>query len=287
MMKRLSLLLQSLKSIVRSVRKSQPTANITEDLTAGSELIILGNGPSLKADLLADPAFFQSKACLCVNDFPKTELFRRLKPRYLLFVDSAYWIADAAPKHLRVREEISRGISEVCDWPLLILVPLEAKGLLPKDLFPGKANVRLMYFNNTPIWGVSSITRLLVRKGLGMIPAYNVLAAAIQIGLRLGYGQIYLFGADHSWHRDLWLNENGILCIKENHFYADEDRLTPLYRDAAQTRTWKVDEVFRRYSDVFASYAEIGKLADAMSVKVTNGSSITFIDAFPRLPRKT
>ncbi|OQY00191.1 MAG: hypothetical protein B6I24_00260 [Bacteroidetes bacterium 4572_128] len=46
------------------------------------DCIILGNGPSLNSFLKEKKYFLQNKELFCVNLFPISEFFERLKPRY-------------------------------------------------------------------------------------------------------------------------------------------------------------------------------------------------------------
>ena len=46
----------------------------------------------------------------------------------------------------------------------------------------------------------------------------NVLVAAIYISLNLGYKNIYLLGADHSWAHDVSVNDDNQLCLNDRHF---------------------------------------------------------------------
>jgi len=53
------------------------------------ELIIVGNGPSLKNDI---DQFLGAKGdCFCVNHFADSDWFEKLRPKYYLFLDPYFW----------------------------------------------------------------------------------------------------------------------------------------------------------------------------------------------------
>ena len=109
------------------------------------------------------------------------------------------------------------------------------------------------------------------------------MVAAIFLAINLGYARIYLHGADHSWHEDLVLNEENIVCIKDRHFYdKGEVALTPWRIGDKNGTTWKMHEILMALSKKFQGYHVLAEYASYRKAKIYNASKKTYIDAFER-----
>ncbi|MDE6697563.1 MAG: hypothetical protein K2K25_11850, partial [Muribaculaceae bacterium] len=87
-------------------------------------------------------------------------------------------------------------------------------------------------------------------------------------------------GADHSWSRDLRVDEENHVVYVLNHFYKDSDkehkRIDRLYEN------YKLHEILNSMMIAFRSYHQILRFADEIGAKITNCTPGSFIDAFPR-----
>lgn len=128
--------------------------------------------------------------------------------------------------------------------------------------------------------GFSGIRNFLYDRGLAMARPRNVLIVGIMLAIIEGFGKIYLAGADHSWSKTLWVDDENRVMSRQPHFYKDNDeehrRVDTTY---AHIRLHKIYESF---AIAFKSYFVIKEYAEKRGVEVINITPGSFIDAFER-----
>ena len=117
-----------------------------------------------------------------------------------------------------------------------------------------------------------------------MPPAQNVLVACLYLCLHMEYKKIMLLGADHSWHETLALDEQNRVCLRDRHFYDKGVALRPFTMDGSSDKIFTMDALFFALGRMFAGYWQIAAYAKTLGVRIVNASSVTYIDAFPRIP---
>jgi len=121
----LTLFIQSkatlLKIVLRSHWFPQKFHKSSEDI------FILGNGPSLKNDLLKHGEQLKQNNLLCVNKFPDTDLFEEYKPANFLICSPGFWYTTAEDYNVNVRKDIIRVLIEKASWPINVFLPYAAK----------------------------------------------------------------------------------------------------------------------------------------------------------------
>lgn len=245
--------------------------------------IVLGNGPSLNESFQKHPDFFQKHSLVCVNGFSITKEFTDLKPSYYVMLDPGFWGNN--------REDVKQIIAAIITkttWRLTILMPHQAKkSILIQQIELLNANITISYFNYTVFKGFTTIAHLLYKRNLAMPQSHNVLVASLFLCINMHFKNIYLFGADHTWHQNLYINEMSQLCIKDIHFYENEEKINYRLFYKHQKTIFKMHEIFSVWSKVFYGYELIRKYANSCDTKIYNASNITFIDAFERIDLKT
>lgn len=242
--------------------------------------IILGNGPSLKTSLLKHPDFFTKHPLICVNSFSITAEFTILKPEYYVILDHGFWKSDAA-----IITETLNALTEKTTWPLQLLVPqMAAKSKKFEMVCKKNPNLQLTYFNYSVFKGFRNIGYWLFSKNLAMPQAQNVVVAALFLSINLGFKEVFLFGADHSWHQHLHIDDSNKLFLKHIHFYDNEEKVSfvPLVRAIHLTETIKTQELFTNLAKMFSGYDALESYANYRNCKIYNASEISFIDAFER-----
>ena len=87
-----------------------------------SELLVLGNGPSLKSYLSQNLEQVIDKDIICCNEFAQSEYFEILKPKYYVFIDPAYW-RDTDDRNFNENLEYTfNSIKDKTNWPMVIFV---------------------------------------------------------------------------------------------------------------------------------------------------------------------
>jgi hypothetical protein len=243
--------------------------------------IVLANGPSLKKSLELNPAAFHSHPLICVNTFSMTDEYSRLKPAYYVMLDPFFWEQKNA-----TTEKTFKDLLEKTSWPLYLFVPQTAiKQKVLLDLAKANTNIRLCVFNYTVFKGFPSIAHWMYKKNLAMPQSLNVTISALFLAVNMDYKEIFLVGADHTWHENLHMSEDNILHTKVTHFYENDVEIVyqPFHKGSDKNNpTHKAHEFFDIWSRTFLGYQQVQSYAAYRNCKIYNASEVSFIDAFTR-----
>ena len=247
------------------------------------EIVILGNGPSLNNSIEENKDFINNKIKLCVNFFPLSNLYESLEPD--IFVTSApeLWRDNVDVIYKTQAIELFRTIAYKTKWKLYFCIPIEAKMFKNwKEIVSKNENIEILYFNNTSIEGFFFFNKFLYKLNLGMPKPHNVLVPSLMLAINMEFDKIYLFGADHSWLRDISVNDNNVVLINQKHFY-DVNTSKPMTMHKAGKGQRSLHEVLTKFVFSFRSYFEINKYALRRGQEIYNCTPNSFIDAFERL----
>lgn len=243
--------------------------------------IVLGNGPSLKTSLTKHKDFFTIHPLLCVNNFSTTEEFALLKPKYYVILDYAFWLSEG-----KIVLDTVAALESKTTWPIQLFIPkIASSSKRFEDLSNKNKNVHINYFNYTVFSGFPSVAHFFYNKNLAMPQSQNVLVASIFLSMNMGFKKTYIVGADHSWHQTLHLEKNNVLCIKDIHFYENEEKVNyrPFKKGTHLKETFKMYEIFTAWSKVFYGYIALENYSKYKNCRIYNASAITFIDAFEQV----
>lgn len=239
---------------------------------ASGPLIIMGNGPSLRDTIDKDFDRLQKADTMAVNFAANTPEFFRLKPRHYVLADPHFFSkeSDRDPNVRKLWQNIER-----VDWPMLLHVPARFASTTP-----GGSSLTVTPFNTTPAEGYEALCHRLYRRGLAMPRPRNVLIPAIMEGIRAGYKDIYIAGADHTWPHTLYVDDANRVVTVQPHFYKEDpkelDRIAEVYGGI------RLHEVLGSMVVAFRSYHAIRRFADREGVNVYNATPGSLIDAFTR-----
>lgn len=265
----------SLASLVKVALMSRgASSSISEG--KGRELVIMGNGPSLRKTIDENSGWLLSHDLMAVNFAALTPDFVNLRPRYYILADGHFFNGLTKDNNVKKLWETFRCVS----WDMTLLIPGKFRHLAAPLLMDSR-NIRLRRFNLTPVEGFSTLTHFLIDNGLGMPRPRNVLIPAIIEGIRLGYKKIYLCGADHSWTKTLDVdNENFVISIQP-HFYQDSEEEHKRVRETY--KGLRLHDVLGSMTIAFRSYWEIANYASKNQIEIINATPSSMIDAFPRI----
>lgn len=248
----------------------------------GERCIVLANGPSLKTSLEKHPEFFKKHSLICVNTFSVTKEYTELKPRYYVILDPFFWKGST-----EVIQNTLIGIREKTNWPMYLLIPQHSvKSGVFNDLPKTNPNIQLVVFNYTVFKGFQSAAHYFYRKNLAMPQSPNVTIASLFLSANIGYKEIYLVGADHTWHENMHMSEDNVLHTKVNHFYENvtEVKFVPFLKEGDPAKgTQKAHEFFDMWSRTFYGYILVNRYASSQNCSIYNASETSFIDAFNRI----
>lgn len=269
-------LISLLKVAVRS-RRPSPRAMLAEDKK--TPIIILGNGPSLRSflDFMREhPQLGEQNALMAVNFAAITPEFFQLRPNFYVLADPHFFNPESEDMKVRnLWEAFGR-----CNWPMTLWLPLQHKKSILKAIATLPANITIKWMNLTPIEGGGILADRLIHSGLGMPRPRNVLIPAIICAMREGYTDVFIVGADHSWSKTLWVNDDNRVVSVQPHFYKDNQKEKE--RVEAEYSGYHLHDILLSQAVAFRSYFAIKAYAKQHGHTILNATPGSFIDAFPR-----
>jgi hypothetical protein len=217
---------------------------------------------------------------MAVNHFVQSEYYEKLKPEYYVFADPMFWLLNE--KDHRTKEVLLtfKQLKEKTKWTLSLFVPYAGKRTIEKE-FLSHDNIKLHFYNRIEfLGGFDCLRNFLYNHNLVVPTIGNVLVAAIFLSLKIGFENIYLYGADHSWTKDLRVNDRNEVCIAEKHFYK-ESKLKPWMQFGEKMTMYStlkmLFEMFKGYEEI-TDYLRLNK----MNNRIHNRTKESFIDVFER-----
>lgn len=264
---------RSIKSIAKVALQSRRVACSIGD-KSGDTLVILGNGPSLNDTIAEHGELLARYPLLAVNFAANAPQFRQLKPRYYLLADPHFFNKpdDANVGHLLA-------CLDSVDWPMTLFVP----AVVDEKSLPFKNPLLVVKrFNAVGAEGYGWLTRWLFDRRLAMPRPRNVLIPSIMVGIWLGFRDIYITGADHSWLRTLSVNDNNEVVSVQPHFYREDERETA--RVVSEYKGYRLHQIIYSFYVAFRAYFDIAAYARTCGTNIYNATPGSFIDAFSRRP---
>lgn len=236
-------------------------------------ILILGNGPSLGKCIEDDINYFSNNELMVVNAFFESKLLMSLKPRYCIMIDPAYFREGVAYADSKEIEGFVNFLNNV-NWNIYVIIPFEFRNSYTHKRIQND-RIHYIFINRTPVNGFSSVCHWLYRKNYGMPTPMNVLNAAVFCSINLGFNQIDLYGADHSWLKDIRVNSKNETCMKDSHFFDDENHLRVV-------QGYDLTKLLDHFACTFSSHKKLQKYALSQGVRITNCTPGSFIDAYDR-----
>ena len=205
---------QTAKSIVKLLTQRRRATITKADADTSRPLIILANGPSLNQTIAESLPSLQAHPTLAVNFAANAPEFRTLRPRYYVFIDPHFFSATDDPNVTRLWDNLAR-----VDWPMTLIVPARRRRLIPKSV-----NIDTLTVNDIAVEGFLPLENAAFARGWGMPRPRNVLIPSIMAAIAMGFKEIYLTGADHSWMKTISVNDNNQVVSIQPHFYKDNDK---------------------------------------------------------------
>jgi hypothetical protein len=220
-----------------------------------------------------------------VNNFCESNFYAALRPSYYVLTDPAYWDESPSPSFA---EEVQRTLValESTNWPLTLFLPDRAKGCFFVSRLSSHDFVRLQFFNLRPSVGVTHFAhRFFLERNLLMPFAANVVVAATYVAINLGFSRVTLYGVDHTWFNQLYVDQDNVPRFSSSHFSRPDDVSTQglaVYKDPQETQPFSMAELFEGYGRLFRAYEELALYAGYFGIEVVNACQESAIDAFVR-----
>lgn len=265
---------ESIKSIVKLIVESRPATITKEKRHSDGPLIIMGNGPSLNQTIEEHLTTLCASTTMAVNFAANTPVFAEIKPRYYVLVDP-HFFSGIDDDNL---SKLMRALSAV-DWTMTLIVPVKYAKRLPAEVADNH-HISIATVNAIAVEGWDWLTRLTYSRGLGMPRPRNVLIPAIMAGVQMGYKDIYIVGADHSWMSTISVNERNEVVSVQPHFYKEDEKEVQRINTAYLHRP--LHDVVQSFYVAFKSYHDIQHYAAGRGIHIYNATPGSYIDAFER-----
>lgn len=266
----MSTLGSSLKSIAKLATSSRKGKLLTKS-SRHKPLIIMGNGPSLRDTMTDSADSLRTHTLMAVNFAANAPEFAGLKPEFYILADPHF--ADTTDSEVA---RLIRSINSI-DHRMTLLLPLG----FDTSVFTSP-NLTVHHFPAIGIEGARALRDFAIDRRLGMPRPRNVLVCAIMCAIWLGFREIYITGADHTWTRTLSVNDQNVVVSIQPHFYtesgSEQERVAAVYRDV------RIHEILESFSIAFKAYHDIADYARRHGIDIYNSTPGSFIDAFDRRP---
>lgn len=274
-------LFNSLFSVIKVFILSRFNTKLNKHKVKDEETVILANGPCLTKDLELNYSFISSRKKFCVNFFALSKEYEKIKPEYYVLAAPEFWLIKTSNYFKEQKENLIDSLINNTKWEMLILIPFQAKD---SDFIMRVSQnnfIKFLFYNNTPVEGLQSISHLLFKLNLGMPRPHNVLIPSIFLALNLGFKKVTIFGADHSWHEEIKIDESNTVTVNHQHFYDGKKVQMPMYK--LEGEKYFIHDVFRKLHFAFKGYFVLRTYAESLSAQILNASSKSYIDAFERI----
>lgn len=247
------------------------------------DIVILGNGPSLNQMLETHSDFLNNKELICVNHFPTTDFYCKLQPKYFMTSAPDLWLDDIDEHFVTASNRLFNAMKSKTTWHLEFFIPFEARKYKRwQNILAKNKNININFYNNTPVEGWQGFCHLLFKNNLGMPRPHNIMVPSIFNAVNLGYKTIYLWGAEHSWLKDIRVNEKNEALINQKHFY-DEKHSKAQTLDKRGVGARRLHEILHKFMLAFRGYFDLKAYAEKNKVKILNATPNSYIDAFERI----
>ena len=275
--------LQSVVSVVKVILLSK--LGLPKFSNQKTNASILGNGPSLNQALADNLDFLKETDIYCVNLFALSTVYDSLKPENYVLLDPAFFMFNEQNDSRQDIKKTFDAIIQQTDWSMRLFVPARSRNsYIVKKIKQESPNIQICFFNYTIVRGFPAFRNWFFEHNFGMPQCQNILAASLYVALLQDYKNIYLFGADHSWHEEIRITDQNEFEMRQVHFY---DNATHVKHekviDVRNNSRPKLHAQFLSLHKVFYSYEILGAFAKFRKINVLNASKKTYIDAFERV----
>lgn len=241
--------------------------------TPRRECKILGNGPSLKAVLENEISSFEDSDVFVVNGFATGEYFNVIKPKHYVIVDSNAFIEPFSDYFVQFQGDIIKAFTAM-DWDMCFYAPVQQKKsyFIKKIESLGNSHIKIVYINTIPVEGPKWFRNAVCKTGWAMPKTWNILNAVICLALNQGYKKIAIYGADHSWIKDIFINEKNQLCNWNSHFHGKDDYFV--------MEKGSLEEGLLSFAMCLKSYRYLNEYAGSIGATIVNRTKGSYLDVF-------
>lgn len=244
-----------------------------QSLKVGKQCCILGNGPSLKDALNNNEVRWRDTDVMCVNMFCQDVNFWLLKPRFYFVSDPAYFMPNSDRLHKLV-DILVTNLAKV-DWDMYFVTGANIPECKLMSEIQNNKHIKVINVNCTQVSGYKSFRHFIYRHYLGMPRCQTIINMALTSAINMGYNNVFLYGADHSWTKDLRVDDNNVVCYGDSHVYNTNIQVIK--------KEYNIAFLLDAFAKMFQSHYLIEEYAESRGVKIFNCTKGSFIDAYERM----
>ncbi len=277
----LNRLQKTIISVFRILLLSQKNPLFRKQKTNKKRVVVLGNGPSFRKSIDDNIDFIRNNELICLNHFAITDYYVELKPSYYFAIAHDLFLDNTDVKYIHASNKLFNAIVEKTTWKLKFFITNEARSQKRwQNILRQNSNIEIIYMNLTPVEGFDRFMFKRFAKAKGMPRPHNVMVPAIFSAINIGFKEIILLGADHSWIKELFVDQNNKVLFFDKHFYDKERKLKKFNFD--ENNYPKLHQILDSLSRAFESYHTLNEYANYRKVTIKNCTPDSFIDAFVR-----
>lgn len=267
--------IDTLRALVKVALQARPTS--IRPQPGADRIVIMANGPSLADTIACHAHALRSATSMAVNFAANTPTFALLRPDYYILVDPHFFSGRSEKNFTDLWVNLA-----AVDWDMTLIVPRSFKDAARRMLAAAGASgshLRVLTINTIGAEGFRPLRHFLYRRRLAMPRPRNVLIAAIMAAIWLGFRNIDIVGADHSWTETLGVDSENRLVAVQRHFY---DEGAEQSRVAEEYRGYRLHQILGSLAIAFRSYHHIAEFAATRGIAIRNLTPRSYIDAFSR-----
>jgi hypothetical protein len=258
-------------------------STIGEYKKKATRLYVLGNGPSLTKDLERYGEEMMAGERLVVNFMGLASEYKAIKPNLYVLADPIFFLdPDCLPEVSKEKvAKLQKVLQNETDWPMILVTLGDQSETVFVKTLASNRNITLLYaFTGVPVPSDIQDFSGWLRNRYSP-PSQNIINYSLYLGIVWRYSDIYLLGADTSFHTMVHVEQDtNRLYMEDVHFYGVEKRY--MYKDPEQLQRNTMSFFFWNVHQAFLWYEKIREFADWAGVKIVNASSFSWIDCFER-----
>lgn len=240
------------------------------------EVIVLGNGPSLKNDLDDIAKKTDTHDFVCVNNFCSSPYYKVFKPSIYVFLDPYFFSENSHESWIVQREKTFKIINEQTTWNMKIFLPFGAnEKILKRFIINEKIDIIKMNVSH------SNNIKLYDSGYFGPIQC-NVLIYAVYLAIWSKYKNIKIYGADMSFHKDIDVDQNDNSLFMTFKHFNSEDTIEKLMKNPEKIIPTTMKEELTGCTYIFEAHEILNSYANKHNIEISNYSSYSLIDAYKR-----
>ena len=188
-------------------------------LHKGETANILANGPSLNAELkILQEENMRLENSLVVNYFSFSPLFFQIKPKYYCLADPLFF---SESRYTESVYKLFMNLNNV-SWKMELFVWIQGVDTIKK--YVQNKNITIVGISTLQYEGFESKRNEFLKTGRAVPSFVNVTIMGLYVLLNRGYDTINLYGVDHTFLKEIVIDDENDLCVLNHHFYGDEFR---------------------------------------------------------------